>query len=286
MKNNIKKVTLFCLLAISVDSFAASTIKFEEALKKGIITYKVNSRTEFDRTMHLNLVNNSNTPINVQLEAGRIFYSAQDIQPFVVTRPSIIALEPKSEDEVLVYARCGNSTARGPSSDTKFGVTKMGPERLVNALTELNNKQINNIYFSQQVVWHFTNDHSLNSIITHNDKEVEFLKWMCNEEKTEYPWYQKHYAQSASGDDMEFSNMPTLIQGEMNIVLSNQSNIKVKLCDNDGNTLKTLSAYMNQPAGQLSVPLNINLLDLERGEYKIIVENDSGAKIEERSITV
>jgi len=277
-------VMLGCI--ISTASLGATLVTFEDALQRGLISYKITSDFVANRTMDLELNNNSNNPINVQLEAGRIFYSTQDIQPYVVTRPSIIALEPRGQDDVMIYARCGNSSAHSPAHDTKFTRTSMGAPLLVQALTELNNRRINDINLAQQVVWHYTNGHSLNAIIPHNDSEKEYLKWMCKNENVDFPWYQKHYAPSQTGNDMEFSNIPTLIQGEMQVVLTQPSNIQVKLYDNEGKSIKTIYAILNQAAGQCTIPLNINLSDIAKGDYKIVIENEAGTKIEERSVAV
>jgi hypothetical protein len=286
MKNNIKLIVAMIGCVISTASFGATLVTFEDAIQRGLISYKITTDNVANRSMDLELNNNSNNPINVQLEAGRIFYSTQDIQPYVVTRPSIIALEPRGQEDVMVYARCGNSSARSPGHDTKFGRTSMGAPLLVQALTELSNRRINDIYLAQQVVWHYTNGHSLSTIIADNDKEKEFLKWMCKNENTDFPWYQKHYAPSQTGNDMEFSNIPTLIQGEMQVVLTQPSNIQVKLYDQEGKSIKTIYAILNQSAGQCTIPLKINLSDIAKGDYKIVIENDAGVKIDERSVAV
>ena len=286
MKNNMKLLVVMLGCIISTASLGATLVTFEDALQRGLVSYKITSDFVANRTMDLELNNHSNNPINVQLEAGRIFYSTQDIQPYVVTRPSIIALEPRGQDDVMIYARCGNSSAHSPAHDTKFTRTSMGAPLLVQALTELNNRRINDINLAQQVVWHYTNGHSLNAIIPHNDSEKEYLKWMCKNENVDFPWYQKHYAPSQTGNDMEFSNIPTLIQGEMQVVLTQPSNIQVKLYDNEGKSIKTIYAILNQAAGQCTIPLNINLSDIAKGDYKIVIENDAGIKIDERSVAV
>jgi hypothetical protein len=286
MKNNIKLIVAMIGCVISTASFGATLVTFEDAMQRGLISYKITTDYVANRSMDLELNNNSNNPINVQLEPGRIFYSSQDIQPYVVTRPSIIALEPHGQEDVMIYARCGNSSARSPGHDTKFSRTSMGAPLLVQALTELSNRRINDNYLAQQVVWHYTNGHSLNTIIADNDKEKEFLKWICKNENVEFPWYQKHYAPSQTGNDMEFSNVPTLIQGEMQVVLTQPSNLQVKLYDQEGKSIKTIYAILNQAAGQCTIPLNINLSDIAKGDYKIVIENDAGVKIDERSVAV
>jgi hypothetical protein len=162
----------------------------------------------------------------------------------------------------------------------------MGPQLLVQALNDLNNLRINNNSLAQQVVWHYTNGHSLNSIIVYSDNEKELLKRICDNENAEFPWYQKHYAPSQTGNDLDFSNIPTLIQGDMKLVLTKPTNVQVKLYNSEGKSVKTISAFLNQPAGQCTIPLNINLSDIAKGDYKIVIENDAGAKIDERAIAV
>ena len=286
MKNNIKLMLVISLWMITTASFGSTMVSFEDAIKRGLISYQVSTDYVANRSMELALNNNSNNPINVQLEAGRIFYATQDIQPYVVTRPSIIALAPHSHEEVMIYARCGNSSARSPVADSKFQKTYMGPPLLVQALNDLNDLRINNINLTQQVVWHYTNKHSLNSIIVNYDNEKELLKRICNNENAEFPWYQKHYAPSPTGNDLDFSNVPALIQGDMQIVLTQPTNLRIKLYDNEGKSVKTISAFLNQPAGQCTIPLNINLSDIATGDYKIVIENDAGTKIDERAIAV
>jgi hypothetical protein len=286
MRNTIKLMLVMTAWIITTASFGSTMVTFEDAMKRGLISYNISTDFVANRSMDLSLNNNSNNPINVQLEAGRIFYATQDIQPYVVTRPSIIALAPHAQEEVMIYARCGNSSARSPLPETKFGRTSMGPPLLVQALTDLNNLRINDINLAQQVVWHYTNGHSLNSIIVDTDNEKELLKRLCDNENAEFPWYQKHYAPSPTGNDLDFSNVPTLIQGEMQVVLTQPSNVQVKLYNSEGKSIKTISAFLNQPAGQFMIPLNINLSDIAKGDYKIVIENDAGSKIDERSIAV
>jgi len=286
MRNKIKLMVVMSVWMITTASFGSTMVTFEDAIKRGLISYQVSTDYAANRSMELELNNNSNNPINVQLEAGRMFYATQDIQPYVVTRPSIIALAPHAQDEVMIYARCGNSSAKSPLHDTRFGRTSMGPQLLVQALNELNNLRINNNSLAQQVVWHYTNGHSLNSIIVYSDNEKELLKRICDNENAEFPWYQKHYAASQTGNDLDFSNIPTLIQGDMQVVLTQPTNIQIKLYNSEGKSVKTISAFLNQPAGQCKIPLNINLSDIATGDYKIVIENDAGVKIDERSIAV
>lgn len=190
MRNTIKLMVVMTGWMITTASFGSTMVTFEDAIKRGLISYQVNTDYVANRSMQLELNNNSNNPINVQLEAGRIFYASEEIQPYVVTRPSIIALEPHSNDAVMIYARCGNSTAKGPLPNTKFGRTSMGPPNLIYALNELNELRINDISLTQQVVWHYTNKHSLNSIIVDTENEKELLRRICNTENAEFPWYQ------------------------------------------------------------------------------------------------
>ena len=70
------------------------------------------------------------------------------------------------------------------------------------------------------------------------------------------------------------------------MVLTQPTNVQVKLYNSEGKSIKTISAFLNQPAGQCSIPLNINLSDIAKGDYKIVIENDAGAKIDERAIAV
>lgn len=286
MRNKIKLMVVMTGWMITTASFGSTMVTFEDAIKRGLISYQVSTDYAANRSMELEINNNSNNPVNVQLEAGRIFYATQDIQPYVVTRPSIIALAPHAQDEVMIYARCGNSSAKSPSLETRFGKTNMGPPLLVQALNDLNNLRINNNALAQQVVWHYTNGHSLNSIIVYSDNEKELLKRICDNENAEFPWYQKHYAPSQTGNDLDFSNIPTLIQGDMKLVLTKPTNVQVKLYNSEGKSVKTISAFLNQPAGQCTIPLNINLSDIATGDYKIVIENDAGVKIDERSIAV
>ena len=62
MKNNLKLIVAMIGCVISTASFGTTLVTFEDAMQRGLISYKITTETMANRSMDLELNNNSNNP--------------------------------------------------------------------------------------------------------------------------------------------------------------------------------------------------------------------------------
>lgn len=272
-----KSLLALIMLGISLN-MQGQSIQFGDALKKRFVEFKVEAKYSGNRRMKLHLKNRKKENLAVNLESGRMFMpETGNVQPFVVTRPVAIRLDPNEEKDIWVEAVCGNSGASSPKEGLNFVETKMGSDFLIQTLHIMNYERVISKSFYQNVVWHFTNKHQIGSIYSDSDDSLTQQKvtnLICQLEGIKSSWYKIKYEASASGDDMEFSGRPMNASGVLQFYNPERENLAVQITDNQGNVINTVELYVNQPAGNTSIPIGINIGQFQTGKYVVRVVNE------------
>jgi len=284
-----KSFLALILLGISLN-MQAQTIQFGDALKKRFVEFKVKAEYSGQRRMKLHLKNRKKENLAVNLESGRMFMPvAGNVQPFVVTRAVAIRLEPQEEKDIWVEAVCGNSGAGSPKEGLNFVETKMGSDFLIKTLQTMNDEKVISKSFYQNVVWHFTNMHQIGSIYSESDDSLTQQKvtnLICLLEGIKSSWYKIKYEAAASGDEMEFSGRPINASGVLQFYNPERENLAVQITDTKGNVMNTIELYINQPAGNTSIPIGINIGQFQTGKYVVRVVNEKNIVLKNWDIDV
>lgn len=284
-----KSLLALIMLGISLN-MQGQSIQFGDALKKRFVEFKVEAKYSGNRRMKLHLKNRKKENLAVNLESGRMFMpETGNVQPFVVTRPVAIRLDPNEEKDIWVEAVCGNSGASSPKEGLNFVETKMGSDFLIQTLHMMNYERVISKSFYQNVVWHFTNKHQIGSIYSDSDDSLTQQKvtnLICQLEGIKSSWYKIKYEASASGDDMEFSGRPMNASGVLQFYNPERENLAVQITDNQGNVINTVELYVNQPAGNTSIPIGINIGQFQTGKYVVRVVNEKNKVLKNWDIDV
>ena len=198
-------------------------------------------------------------------------------------------LDPEEEKDVWVEAVCGNSGAQSPREGLNFVETKMGSDFLIKTLNTMNDEKVISNSFYQNVVWHFTNKHQIGSIYSDRDDsltEQKVTNLICQLEGIKSSWYKIKYEAAASGDEMEFSGRPINASGVLQFYNPERENLAVQITDTQGNVMNTVELYVNQPAGNTSIPIGINIGQFQTGKYVGRVVNEKNKVLKNWDIDV
>lgn len=289
-----KLLVIILMLGMFIPAFSqrrSQRISFQEARQKKLISFTgiVNSIGE-RRRLRLALKNNSKDSLHIEMEAGRIFH-CQDpqYQPFVVIRSKDIVLAPLETKESYVNAVCGNSgAAYTPDGYKDFKNTEMGSAGLVGALQEAELNHLDTDSHIQSLVWIFTNNHPVASLGRKGDSEAptELLSIAAKHKGVEIPVYHITYEDVEEGSQLTFSGKPKRITSEVSIVTSEKSDIRVVIKNSSGEIMKYVQHIQNQQPGNLTIPLDINLSGLQRGDYSLIIETNDGSVMNQQKISI
>lgn len=284
-----KSFLAMIMLGISLN-MQGQSIQFGDALKKRFVEFKVEAKYSGNRRMKLHIKNRKKENLAVNLESGRMFMpETGNVQPFVVTRPVAIRLDPNEEKDIWVEAVCGNSGAGSPKEGLNFVETKMGSDFLIQTLHTMNKEKVISKSFYQNVVWHFTNKHQIGSIFSDHDDSLTQQKvtnLICQLEGIKSSWYKIKYEVAASGDDMEFSGRPINASGLLQFYNPERENLAIQITDTQGNVINTVELYVNQPVGNTSIPIGINVGQFQTGKYVVRVVNEKNKVLKNWDIDV
>ena len=292
MKN---KILIIGLLFLGFETTAQTNIQrcnFEKAKKEKKISFSgIVNHVRNHGYFQLNVKNTTKDSLALHVETGRVFYTAtNDYQPFVVLRSREIYLAPGEEKTTLLNTACGNASAKSTGEGfSDLGKTERASPELVAALEEVEAKRLGNCNGIQQLVWSFTNNHSLASIVVYENGKMKPspLQAIAAKHKHEsIPTYQVDYEQTDGSDGLAFSGKPNRVESNLQFILENQEDVRVVLRDENGEIVKFVELIHGQKAGQLNLPVELDVSGFERGNYSLAAESSTGKCLNQMRIEI
>jgi hypothetical protein len=159
---------------------------------------------------------------------------------------------------------------------------------LVGALQEAELNHLDTHASIQTLVWIFTNNHPVASLGRKGDVDapLELLTIASKHKGEPMPIYHIKYQDVEAGSNLTFSGKPERITSEVSIITNEKSDIRIVIKNSDGEVMKYVQHIQNQQPGSLTIPLDINLAGLNRGEYALVVETNDGSVMNEQKITI
>jgi hypothetical protein len=268
----------FCLFASVVFAYAAH-VDIGEALKRKIIRYQaVKSSSGLDITV-TNLLHDS---VYVEIGSGWIFPTADEsMQPQVVSRSHMICLAEGEERRARLLTLCGNAPGRTvPQGYAEFLKPVLGKSDMVATLRELEPYKMDRKFIIQNIVWHYTNGHTMANFHPGNTGIDEYLTAMhvfqANEPDVVDPGYRIRYRESLHPEESVFTGASEEIEGHVSIKVNTATNCTVALLDQNGMLLKPLKYVNDQQPGEYSLSFKSYVLDLPKGNYSVAVFDKEG----------
>lgn len=292
MKN---KILIVCILFLGFETIAQKEIQrcnFGKAKKEKKISFRgIVNHFRNHGYFQLSVKNTTKDSLALHVETGRVFYTASNnYQPFVVLRSREIYLAPGEEKTTLLNTACGNATAASTSDGfSELGTTEMGNPDLVAALEEVEAKRLGNCPGIQQFVWTFTNNHSLASIVTYDSGKMKAspLQVIASRHKhMPIPTYQVDYEDTDGDSGLVFSGKPNRVESSMQFVLEQQEDVRVVLRNEQGEIVKFVELIHGQKAGQLNLPVDLDVTGFGQGNYSLVAENAQGKCLNQISIQI
>jgi hypothetical protein len=292
MKN---KILIVGLLFLGLETIAQKEIQrcnFEKAKKEKKISFRgIVNHIRNHGYLQLSVKNTTKDSLALHIETGRVFYTeSSNYQPFVVLRSREIYLAPGEEKTALLNTACGNATAAATYDGfTELGKTEMSNPDLVAALEEVEAKRLGNCAGIQQLVWAFTNNHSLASIVTYESGKMKAspLQVIASRHKhLPIPTYKVDYEDADGNSGLAFSGKPNRVESNLQFVLEEQEDIRVILRNEKGETVKFVQLIHGQKAGQLNLPVDLDVTGFGQGNYSLVAENAQGKCLNQMSIQI
>lgn len=292
MKN---KILIIGLLFLGFETIAQREIQrcnFEKAKKEKKISFSgIVNHIRNHGYFQLKVKNTTKDSLALHVETGRVFYTAtNEFQPFVVLRSREIYLAPGEEKTTLLNTACGNASARSTSDGFHdLGVTEMAAPELVAALEEVEAKRLGNCTGIQQLVWSFTNNHSVASIVRYDDgkmKPSELQVIAAKHKHVSIPRYQVDYQETSENDGLAFSGKPNRLESSLQFILDDQEDVRVVLRNEQGEIVKFVELIHGQKAGQFNLPIDLDVSGFDRGNYSLAAESSNGKPLSQMTIQI
>jgi hypothetical protein len=245
-----------------------------------------NKQISFEAFWHNNsghfvvkIKNRSRNNIVLKLEPGLTFNSsANTVQPRVLVESRMVAMRAGEERQVYLKSYCGYSTR--PSgmfiSDLRFDKLTLQSENLRQVLLKLEENNWTKRVSVQNIIWMFTNNHSIASAL-HNSlppfEKRTFEKFLAAQLGKEIPLHRVKYKEPEQGSDYAFTGEAELLEGEFSYTIDEPKNIHVKLYTLDNTLIRVVQSLPSQLAGNYKLPYKVKLNGLKQGEYILVLES-------------
>ncbi|MFN4233938.1 MAG: hypothetical protein ACK4IK_03935 [Bacteroidia bacterium] len=285
-------VKFYFLLVISIVLYIKThahlkspIISIEEAFRKNKIILEIKGKGEHKgNSASIVSKNISNEAIILHLEYGRrLMCSDSSMQDLLIVKEQLITLTPNETKTNDAFAFCCESTDRSPQKDINFSVGKMAPPEWIK-LAEVINKNNFPIDAIQHAIWVLSNNHEIASV--HSDKMddvYELRKTLAEIKGIELPWYNIYYLKDTSS---LFSGKHYLLKGDINYIKKNNGITSIQVRDKNGRIMNALVKNSSEGPGNYSYHVNLNIKGWPKGEYQILIFEDSSQLIFKKTFTL
>lgn len=262
MKKFLLMITALMFCSFSVFSQA---ISLEEAIKRNIITYTIEglsgeeipqgSSSHFGKCLKATIQNHTASAVAIKIESGR-FLQPQDtnVQRMLITKTSIVRIEPKKTATQNLYAMCSQSSKASPKKNNRFKNGKIADAPLLKLAKIIEKNNYHNAT-GQDAVWAIANGKDMSYKKPKNQAEREIFGHVQNTFKSK---------------NVDTYNGMTLKIG-FELQLQKTSEISIKVFDEFGKCLKTLRSSASYTQGSHAFEFWIRETDFIPGKYQAVL---------------
>lgn len=288
---NLKLLFLSATLCFSCSVVFAyvAHVDIGEALKRKIIRYQA---VKAGSGLDLIVTNLMHDSVYLEIGSGWIFPTADEsYQPQVVSRTHMICLGEGEERRARLLTLCGNAPGRGvPSGYAEFLKPVLGKSDMVATLRQLEPYKLDRKFITQNIVWHYTNGHTMANFHPGNTSMEEYLTAMqvfqANEPEVVDPGYRIKYRESLDPNEAVFSGASEEIEGHVRFKINEATSCMVALLDQNGKLLKPLKYVNDQQPGDYALAFTSYVFDLPKGNYVVAVIDMHGAHLGELPVEI
>lgn len=255
------------------DGLPPETIDLQSALDRGVVQAAFTSSGGSSRecvTVHLQ--NKSNTPISLRISEGT-HLAHPDVQDVLVTRETVVALEPSGQVAAPLYGFCMEPSGDTPSHGDRFSLVADSPhadkwKELASILAKKNLSAEE----EQSAVWAATEDFPLAGLRLNPAAHTDLVDWLEAERNEVMPSYLLDYGELTN---RRFEHQLVEVRGILHYSADEdyrRSTLIVKAPN--GSTVKTIFDGDSIEAGtHYRFRFNIRGSMLDRGTYTMVLSS-------------
>lgn len=270
--------TIICiLLAINIFAdplFAGKCISIEDAAKKGFIKLVIKSRGGYTgEVIEMKLQNNTNTKLDLNIEAGRRLDSKINTeQDILVIRSQEFFVNAKQQKTFTVWGMCCQAHNSSPRKNSDYDVGKSADSNLVKLAIFIDKNKYYDNDIAQAAVWAVSDNNSLASI-TGDEKEVvkDLRKYVSKITGKTIPSYDIIYKQENDKDVMGRANK---VEGVFEYSVPVDGNVTIGIYDEQSRLVQVLFKDIMHERGDCKLYYVFRTKDLQPGTYYARMEMD------------
>lgn len=252
---------------------AVAQLDLLDAMERGWGCHAVKRETGlFENVLVLEL-RNPGRPVQLKIEAGTAFHGPDGIQPAVVTEDLMVYVPNGTIEQIVERQVCGDAHSASGGAGTVYdaGITMVSPE-LGAVLDRMNAELPSATSAIQDMVWVYTNDHSVSSVYVDEADQAKLMR-ICAEEMAgfEEPGYAVQYREPEPGDEGRFTGEAIEMRCEVLLVLQRPEQCRVVLVQPNGERMVMMENFAMH-RGQQAITLTVGLEGYPPGQYAFEVQ--------------
>jgi hypothetical protein len=269
----MKICSVIVLMVCVITKLESKTkVSLQQAFDKKYITAKAICKGGLELNYSVsNLLKDS---LSISIPAGWRFNSnagKNDYQDILMTHEELLVLKPKETKKFDIKGYCCEATKSGPVAGAPYTLGKMADSSLVLLARYLNTHPLDQ-NTEQYSVWAISDHKETANITATNDSIASLLRTFVARIKGEpLPWYTllKRAYISSSG---AVNDHPVRFKAIINYSVAETSYTYCYIVDEKGNKVSEIFGNWLHPDNN-EYKANFNVAGLQKGEYKLILEN-------------
>ncbi|MEX2484877.1 MAG: hypothetical protein WED10_09965 [Brumimicrobium sp.] len=273
MKTAILLLSSIFLLSLNKES--TSEVDIFEAIEKDLINFSAKSNGGYSAESIVVDVENLGNLKSIVVPAGTRFLSEYDHeQDLITTEDEIIVLNRHSPTNEILSGYCVQKFNSAPSDGARFLIEREKNENIRKLVDYIESKNIDE-QIKQTAIWSVSDRTNVSGIYKEGDEQIDKLRaYICSLTGQENVWYNTNPSYSVD-EDRNIVQETTEVQGLINYEVKKTGKIKMLICKENGEVIRTLGGSMSvDHLGDFQFNFKVKVKGWDAGEYSVKIQID------------
>lgn len=266
---------LICWTLQSSSVHTPRELTLQEAIAQNLISaIPVSNGGYSEESVQLDVQNLSSSKLIINIPAGTLYHPSNDgEQTLLQVENEMLALQPKSNANLLVDAFCTESSDSSPSSGDKMKIDFTKNEGLLGLIKFSKGKHIASSEI-QDAVWTITDARSISHIERNNEDTKSLREYVAQLTGQEDTWYEAP-EQITIDEDGRFNFETVVIDGEIKFNCQKGDPIFEDIIGPDGEVMISGGQIHTALGSMVTYQFTIKVKGWPKGDYSVKLHNGS-----------
>lgn len=250
-----------------------TTMSLQDAIKKKIISYTVNSNGNYSgKSVDLHLTNTSVQNIKISVPAGTVFIPKDEAdQNLLIPEEELIVLNGKAKQNKVLNGYCIEASNHAPTAMAPMTISTVSNPKMIKLLAYFKGKKWDAPTY-QSALWAVSDNRSVSNIQNQTADGKALRKFLCGLTGQKETWYHTPQNHTVT-PTREIQSAPFKISGKVDFTSDGSTKMALAVYKANGDLIHRFEDRAYPKKGKVESEFSLKVEGWDKGNYEVRILN-------------